>query len=44
MGVLDVYTVLPWRNDKESYLHDGQATRIKRAVAVVERCMSCLVF
>ena len=32
----------PWRNDPESYLHDGQATRLKRAVAVVERCMSCL--
>ena len=23
--------------------HDDQATRLKRAVAVVERCMSCLV-
>ena len=33
----------PWRNDPESYLHDGQATRLKRAVAVVERCMSCLL-
>ena len=33
----------PWRNDPESYKHDGQATRLKRAVAVVERCMSCLV-
>ena len=32
----------PWRNDPESYLHDGQATRLKRTVAVVERCMSCL--
>ena len=33
----------PWQNDPESYLHGGQATRLKRAVAVVERCMSCLV-
>ena len=35
----------PWRNDPEPYLHDGQATRLKTkgAVAVVERCMSCLV-
>ena len=33
----------PWRNDPESYFHDGQATRLQRAVAVVERCMSCLV-
>ena len=33
----------PWRNDSESYQLDGQATRLKRAVAVVERCMSCLV-
>ena len=35
----------PWRNDPESYYDDGQATRLKRAAAVVvvERCMSCLV-
>ena len=33
----------PWRNDPESYLHDGQATRLQRAVPVVEMCMSCLV-
>ena len=42
MGVLGVYTVLGETNQNPT-TRNGQATRLKRAVAAVERCMSCLV-
>ena len=38
-----VYTVLGETTRNPTIKHDGQATRLKCAVAVVERCMSCLV-
>ena len=38
MGVLGVYTVLGETN-RNPTTRNGQATRLKRAIAVVERCI-----